>query len=237
MSSDHAPSEDSQTGVSGREGQPGHSIQRTMRPPWTSWNDGAAGGGSRWSIATTAAEPWRCSSIAVVQWTFGASNRSTFAQSRRSISVRMLPTAGTCSAMRRTVSRAGERAAPERAKPRTRGASCVRGERRGSNPRPPGPQPGALPTELRPPRRADDSEASLRRATAWMCRCGAPVGGASQAGDFAAPTNCMSPRTSRWTAAIPASRRAPVMSSGPNQRNPESGRPRLMSGRIGDGAR
>src|SRR5215210_2129422 len=29
----------------------------------------------------------------------------------------------------------------------------VRGERRDSNPRPPGPQPGALPTELRPPRR------------------------------------------------------------------------------------
>ena len=28
----------------------------------------------------------------------------------------------------------------------------VRGERWGSNPRPPGPQPGALPTELRPPR-------------------------------------------------------------------------------------
>src|SRR3954470_7651374 len=26
-----------------------------------------------------------------------------------------------------------------------------RGERRDSNPRPPGPQPGALPTELRPP--------------------------------------------------------------------------------------
>jgi hypothetical protein len=26
-----------------------------------------------------------------------------------------------------------------------------RGERRGSNPRPPGPQPGALPAELRPP--------------------------------------------------------------------------------------
>ena len=25
------------------------------------------------------------------------------------------------------------------------------GERRGLNPRPPGPQPGALPTELRPP--------------------------------------------------------------------------------------
>src|SRR5664280_2463044 len=28
------------------------------------------------------------------------------------------------------------------------------GERRDSNPRPPGPQPGALPTELRPPRDA-----------------------------------------------------------------------------------
>ena len=26
------------------------------------------------------------------------------------------------------------------------------GDRRGSNPRPPGPHPGALPTELRPPR-------------------------------------------------------------------------------------
>ena len=30
----------------------------------------------------------------------------------------------------------------------------ARGERRDSNPRPPGPQPGALPTELRPPRGA-----------------------------------------------------------------------------------
>lgn len=45
--------------------------------------------------------------------------------------------------------------------PRRRGASVLRGgsfrtlpargERRGSNPRPPGPQPGALPAELRPP--------------------------------------------------------------------------------------
>ena len=33
-------------------------------------------------------------------------------------------------------------------------ASDTRGERRDSNPRPPGPQPGALPTELRPPRSA-----------------------------------------------------------------------------------
>ena len=35
-----------------------------------------------------------------------------------------------------------------------RSAWCAitRGERRDSNPRPPGPQPGALPTELRPPR-------------------------------------------------------------------------------------
>ena len=31
-------------------------------------------------------------------------------------------------------------------------AFLVQGERRDSNPRPPGPQPGALPTELRPPR-------------------------------------------------------------------------------------
>src|ERR1039458_4605996 len=34
-------------------------------------------------------------------------------------------------------------------------SSCrqfVKGERRDLNPRPPGPQPGALPTELRPPR-------------------------------------------------------------------------------------
>src|SRR5215211_4163003 len=37
-------------------------------------------------------------------------------------------------------------------KPRLCGAS-VRGERGDSNPRPPGPQPGALPAELRPPRR------------------------------------------------------------------------------------
>src|SRR5215208_1077565 len=31
------------------------------------------------------------------------------------------------------------------------GGETVRGERGDSNPRPPGPQPGALPTELRPP--------------------------------------------------------------------------------------
>ena len=36
----------------------------------------------------------------------------------------------------------------------------MRGERWGSNPRPPGPQPGALPTELRPPRVEDRSLAS-----------------------------------------------------------------------------
>src|ERR1700733_8291806 len=34
----------------------------------------------------------------------------------------------------------------------SRFAGISRGERWGSNPRPPGPQPGALPTELRPPR-------------------------------------------------------------------------------------
>src|SRR4029453_7469314 len=33
----------------------------------------------------------------------------------------------------------------------------VRGGERDSNPRPPGPQPGALPTELPPPRRGQDS--------------------------------------------------------------------------------
>src|SRR3989337_770239 len=33
-----------------------------------------------------------------------------------------------------------------------RSAGGTEGERRDSNPRPPGPQPGALPTELRPPR-------------------------------------------------------------------------------------
>src|SRR6187551_605686 len=45
---------------------------------------------------------------------------------------------------------------------------ATRGERRDSNPRPPGPQPGALPTELRPPSaprslaaRAGCSEAQL----------------------------------------------------------------------------
>ena len=36
----------------------------------------------------------------------------------------------------------------------------LRGERWGSNPRPPGPQPGALPTELRPPRVAQESLAA-----------------------------------------------------------------------------
>ena len=35
------------------------------------------------------------------------------------------------------------------------GAKFVEGERRDSNPRPPGPQPGALPAELRPPGRSE----------------------------------------------------------------------------------
>ena len=38
-------------------------------------------------------------------------------------------------------------------------AGVSRGERRDSNPRPPGPQPGALPTELRPPSRGQFSGA------------------------------------------------------------------------------
>ena len=41
----------------------------------------------------------------------------------------------------------------------------VRGERWDSNPRPPGPQPGALPTELRPPRAAQSSIAAERNWT------------------------------------------------------------------------
>ncbi len=40
--------------------------------------------------------------------------------------------------------------APSRGRASVIGA--VEGDRRGSNPRPPGPHPGALPTELRPPR-------------------------------------------------------------------------------------
>ena len=43
-------------------------------------------------------------------------------------------------------------------KPR-RGAASREGDRRDSNPRPPGPQPGALPAELRPPRASNDSAA------------------------------------------------------------------------------
>jgi hypothetical protein len=39
----------------------------------------------------------------------------------------------------------------------------LKGERRDSNPRPPGPQPGALPTELRPPRRAGGRSAGDAR--------------------------------------------------------------------------
>ena len=40
---------------------------------------------------------------------------------------------------------------------RRRRATLREGERRDSNPRPPGPQPGALPTELRPPRDPESS--------------------------------------------------------------------------------
>ncbi len=42
--------------------------------------------------------------------------------------------------------------APVRLRRRAGLISRPEGERRDSNPRPPGPQPGALPTELRPPR-------------------------------------------------------------------------------------
>jgi hypothetical protein len=49
-----------------------------------------------------------------------------------------------------------------------------RGERWGSNPRPPGPQPGALPTELRPPRDAarrkssDDQPVLASGCSSWL---------------------------------------------------------------------
>ena len=43
----------------------------------------------------------------------------------------------------------------------------VRGERRDSNPRPPGPQPGALPAELRPPS-AKPSLAVVRAVRRWV---------------------------------------------------------------------
>src|SRR3984885_1851260 len=62
----------------------------------------------------------------------------------------------------------------------SRFAGISRGERWGSNPRPPGPQPGALPTELRPPRVEDRSLATARAA------------GASAACDFAQEPSCRS---------------------------------------------
>ena len=61
-------------------------------------------------------------------------------------------------------------APPEPPANRHKLASCRdfnEGERRDSNPRPPGPQPGALPTELRPP---CGPESSSGRAG-----CGAPA--------------------------------------------------------------
>src|SRR3954464_5781028 len=46
-----------------------------------------------------------------------------------------------------------EKRRPEVLRSAAKRTSETRGERRDSNPRPPGPQPGALPAELRPPRR------------------------------------------------------------------------------------
>jgi hypothetical protein len=77
----------------------------------------------------------------------------------------------TPSYRRRQVSDFGARPAGFGALPRERpivpfGGSFVRGERRDSNPRPPGPQPGALPTELRPPSAPPSLAArTLARAT------------------------------------------------------------------------
>src|SRR4051794_15808929 len=51
----------------------------------------------------------------------------------------------------------------ETKKPRQSGA-FLRGERRDLNPRPPGPQPGALPAELRPPSGAESSPGSAWRS-------------------------------------------------------------------------
>src|SRR5687767_11473427 len=46
-----------------------------------------------------------------------------------------------------------------------------RGERRDSNPRPPGPQPGALPAELRPPRAALQGDVASLAVTQRRFAC------------------------------------------------------------------
>src|SRR5947209_11378418 len=51
-------------------------------------------------------------------------------------------------------------------------AGLARGERWDSNPRPPGPQPGALPAELRPPRGTEsNSGGGFGKARAWEYGC------------------------------------------------------------------
>ena len=68
-----------------------------------------------------------------------------------------------------------------RPNPRRSGDS-VRGERRDSNPRPPGPQPGALPAELRPPRGSQCSGPVARPFGEARLRSGFELGGGPVAG-------------------------------------------------------
>src|SRR5947209_19225781 len=55
------------------------------------------------------------------------------------------------------------RAIPVRSAKRPAVRAFLRGERWDSNPRPPGPQPGALPTELRPPGRFESISGLIGR--------------------------------------------------------------------------
>ena len=88
---------------------------------------------------------------------------------------------------RRAACRQRRQAAPGGRAPRPHGAAgreCERGDRWDSNPRPPGPQPGALPTELRPPR-------------AGQCSTPRPTPGAKAGFSATYPTSASGGRRSR----------------------------------------
>ncbi len=63
------------------------------------------------------------------------------------------------------------RANRRRGRNRRSGAGEKKGERGDSNPRPPGPQPGALPTELRPPGAIQSSAPRRAGARLELARC------------------------------------------------------------------
>ena len=164
----------------GGDGDGHDSVQKSGRPPRTAPSETSnaerpLGGSASWPTSISAAPTRRNESqstrsrVVPKSATISAAERSDHVEHaqredeelrRRRQSVpahRRGSLDATFAAAKRTPqgsSRSGIRAADQA---RTRGGG------RDSNPRPPGPQPGALPTELPPPRRSKDSAGSVAR--------------------------------------------------------------------------